>query len=130
MRNRAWVWGSWTTQDIRLARQAGRLIDRTLLKTTNVKGNWQATSSDMISVLWFNGSKEKFGRGTGQAQREAPTATWNQGNYYPENRPHGLLKIQDDRVFSRLDVPVGQVRLLRHRVLARAARRTRRSDHA
>jgi hypothetical protein len=100
VRNRAWVWGSWTTQDIRLARQAGRLLDRTLLKTTNVKANVQATSKDMISVLWFNGAKEKYGRGTGQAQREAASATWNQGNYYPENRPHGLLKIQDDRVFT------------------------------
>lgn len=100
VRNRAWGWGSWTTQDIRLGRQAGRLIDRTLLKTVNVKGNWQATSKDMVSVLWFNGAKEKFGRGTGQAQREAATATWNQGNYYPENRPHGLLKIQDDRVLT------------------------------
>ena len=100
VRNRAWAWGSWTTQDIRLARQAGNLVDRTLLKTTNVKANVQATSKDMISLLWFNGAKEKFGRGTGQAQREAATATWNQGNYYPENRPHGLLKIQDDRVFT------------------------------
>ncbi|MBA2305503.1 MAG: TonB-dependent receptor [Acidobacteria bacterium] len=100
LRNRAWAWGSWTTQDIRLARQAGRLLDRTLLKTTNVKGNWQATSKDMVSVLWFNGAKEKFGRGTGQAQREASTATWNQGNYYPESRPHGLLKVQDDHVFN------------------------------
>ena len=100
VRNRAWAWGSWTTQDIRLARQAGNLLDRTLLKTTNVKANVQATSKDMISVLWFNGAKEKFGRGTGQAQREAATATWNQGNYYPDSRPHGLLKIQDDRVFT------------------------------
>jgi hypothetical protein len=100
VRNRAWAWGSWTTQDIRLGRQAGRLIDRTLLKTTNIKGNWQATSKDMISILWFNGAKEKTGRGTGQAQREAPTATWNQGNYYPEGRPHGLVKIQDDRVIT------------------------------
>jgi hypothetical protein len=99
-RNKAWAWGSWTTQDIRLGRQAGRLIDRTLLKTINVKGNWQATSKDMVSVLYFNGAKEKFGRGTGQAQREAETATWNQGNYYPENRPHGLVKIQDDRVIT------------------------------
>lgn len=100
VRDKAWAWGSWTTQDIRLGRQAGRLIDRTLLKTVNVKGNWQATSKDMFSVLYFNGSKEKFGRGTGQAQREAPSATWNQGNYYPENRPHGLLKFQDDRVLT------------------------------
>jgi hypothetical protein len=100
VRDKAWAWGSWTKQDIRLGRQAGRLVDRTLLKTINAKGNWQATSKDMVSVLYFNGSKEKFGRGTGQAQREAATATWNQGNYYPEGRPHGLLKFQDDRVLA------------------------------
>lgn len=129
VRNRAWGWGSWTTQDIRLGRQAGNLIDRTLLKTTNLKGNWQATSKDMVSVLWFNGAKEKFGRGTGQAQVEAPTAKWDQGNYYPENRPHGLLKIQDDRVLTPT-LFLGQVRLLRHRLLARTARRARRPDHA
>lgn len=99
-RDRAWVWGSYVEQDIRLVRQTGNLIDRTKLKTTNLKGNWQATSKDMISVLWFLGAKEKQGRATGAAQVEAPTATWNQGNYYPENRPHGLLKVEDNRVFS------------------------------
>jgi hypothetical protein len=43
VRDKAWVWGSWTQQDIRLNRAAGNLIDRTILKTYNVKGNWQAT---------------------------------------------------------------------------------------
>ena len=100
VRDRAWIWGSYVKQDIRLVRQAGALIDRTLLTTTNVKGNWQATSKDMVSVLWFLGAKEKFGRATGQAQVEAPSATWNQGNNYPENRPHGLLKIENNHVFS------------------------------
>jgi len=100
VRDRAWAWGSWTQQDIRLGRQAGQLIDRTLLKTINLKGNWQATRKDMVSVLYFNGAKEKFGRGTGQAQREAVSATWNQGNNYPDGRPHGLLKFQDDRVMT------------------------------
>lgn len=100
VRDRAWVWGSWTKQDIRLIRSAGNILDRTILKTYNVKGNWQALPSDMISVLWFNGEKQKFGRGTGDAQVLAPTATWNQGNRYPENRPHGLLKFENNHVFS------------------------------
>jgi len=99
-RDKAWVWGSWTKQDIRLVRSSGNLIDRTILKTVNLKGNWQATSKDMFSVLWFNGSKEKFGRGTGAASFEPPSATWNQGNNSPEGRPNGLLKFQDDRVFT------------------------------
>ena len=100
LRDRAWFWASWTKQDIRLVRSAGNLVDRTDLITTNVKGNWQATSRDMVSVLWFLGAKEKQGRGTGLAQVEAPSATWNQGNYYPENRPHGLLKFENNHVFS------------------------------
>jgi hypothetical protein len=100
LRDRAWVWGSWTKQDIRLIRSAGALLDRTILKTYNVKGTWQATSRDAFNVLWFNGEKQKFGRGTGDAQVLAATATWNQGNRYPENRPHGLLKFENNHVFS------------------------------
>ena len=100
MRDRAWVWGSWTKQDIRLIRSAGNILDRTILKTYNIKGNWQASKNDMISVLWFNGEKQKFGRATGDAQVLAPTATWNQGNRYPENRPHGLLKFENNHAFS------------------------------
>jgi len=99
-RDRAWFWGSIGQQDIRLVRQAGNIIDRTVLKTYNLKGSWQATSKDMINVLWFLGAKEKFGRGTGDAQVLAPTSTWNQGNLYPENRPHGLLKFEDNRAFT------------------------------
>ena len=94
------MWGSWTKQDIRLIRSAGNILDRTILKTYNIKGNWQASKNDMISVLWFNGEKQKFGRATGDAQVLAPTATWNQGNRYPENRPHGLLKFENNHAFS------------------------------
>ena len=100
VRDKAWVWGSWTKQDIRLIRSAGALTDRTILKTYNIKGNWQATSKDMISVLWFLGDKVKYGRATGDAQVLASTATWNQANRYPENRPHGLLKFENNHVFS------------------------------
>lgn len=100
LRDRAWVWGSWTKQDIRLIRSAGALLDRTILTTYNVKGNWQASQSDMVTVLWFNGEKKKFGRGTGDAQVLERTATWNQGNRYPEDRPHGLLKFENNHVFN------------------------------
>lgn len=99
-RDRAWFWASYVNQDIRLVRSAGNLIDRTLLKTSNVKANWQATRSDMISVLWFLGAKEKSNQAPGNAQVEPSTARWFQGNAYPEGRPHGLLKLQDDRVMS------------------------------
>ena len=100
LRDRAWFWGSIGQQDIRLVRTAGNIVDRTILKTYNLKGTWQATQKDTINVLWFLGAKEKFGRGTGDAQVLAPGSTWNQGNLYPENRPHGLLKIEDNRAFT------------------------------
>jgi hypothetical protein len=32
-------------------RAAGNIVDRTILKTSNIKGNWQATSKDMVSPL-------------------------------------------------------------------------------
>lgn len=106
-RDKAWFYGSWSKQDVRLVRSAGNLIDRTLLETSHVKGNWQATKKDMVSVLWFLGSKEKYGRSQGISGIlfEADTATWNQGNNFVKNRPHGLLKIEDNRMItSRLFV--------------------------
>src|SRR5262245_10943770 len=61
LKDRAWFYGSWSNQDIRLVRSAGNLIDKTILKTTNVKGNWQISSRNMFNVLWFLGAKEKHG---------------------------------------------------------------------
>ncbi|HEX2442728.1 MAG TPA: TonB-dependent receptor [Vicinamibacterales bacterium] len=101
VKERAWIYGSYSSQDIRLVRSAGNLIDRTILDTWNIKGNVQATSKDMVSVLWFLGSKEKFGRSPGVAgiTHQGPS-TWDQGGAYEDGRPHGLLKIEDSRVFS------------------------------
>jgi hypothetical protein len=101
MKDRAWIYGSFSAQDIRLVRSAGNLIDRTLLDTWNIKGNVQATSKDMVSVLWFLGSKEKFGRSPGVAgiTHQGPS-TWDQGGSYVDGRPHGLLKVEDNRVMS------------------------------
>ena len=101
-RDKAWFFGSWVYEDIRLVRSAGNLIDKTVLKTTNIKGNWQATKDDMVSVLWFLGAKEKTGRSPGDAGIlfDASTATWEQGGSYVEGRPQGLLKVEDNHVFG------------------------------
>jgi hypothetical protein len=99
-KDKAWFWASWTKQDIRLFRNATNALDQTILKTNNVKGNWQITDKDMFSVLWFLGSKEKFGRQTGRAQVEPASATWNQGNFFPDSRPHGLLKFENNHIFT------------------------------
>jgi hypothetical protein len=102
VRDRAWFYGSWANQDIRLVRSSGNFIDKTILKNINAKGNWQATSKDMVSVLWYLHAKEKSGRapGDGGIIRDAESATWFQGGSYVDGRPHGLTKIEDNHVFN------------------------------
>jgi hypothetical protein len=101
-RDRAWFYHSYSVQDVRLVRRAGQLIDRTVLKNPNVKVNWQATKSDMVSFLYFDGAKVKDGRSPGITGIlfDAPTATWHQDGAYADNPFHGLWKIADDRVIG------------------------------
>ena len=101
-RDRAWFYGSYSIQDVRLVRRAGALIDRTQLKNPTVKLNWQATKSDMVSFLYFDGFKIKDGRSPGVTGIlfDAPTATFHQDNAYEDNPFHGLWKIADDHVFG------------------------------
>jgi hypothetical protein len=104
VKDKLWFWASYGKQDIRLVRSAGNLLDRTLLKDFNVKLNWQASSRDMLSVMWFRGAKQKFGRGGAAIGCagciEAPSATWNQDDNYPDNLPPGLWKIENNHVFT------------------------------
>ena len=99
---RAWFFASYSSQDIRLVRRAGALVDRTLLKNPQVKLNWQADSKDMLSFLFFNGDKIKDGRSPGIAGIlfDAPTATFHQANAYSDFPLHGLWKVANDRAIS------------------------------
>src|SRR4029077_17699626 len=100
LRDTAWFYGSYSTQDVRLVRRAGALVDRTQLRNPNLKLNWQATTKDMVSFLYFDGFKIKDNRSPGTAgiTFDAPTATFHQDNAYTSNPLHGLFKIADDRV--------------------------------
>jgi hypothetical protein len=102
VKDKAWVYGSWSDQDIRLFRKSSGAIDRTVLKTINVKGSWQATSKDLVSVLWFLGAKEKYGRSPGLSgiTTDAATATWDQGGAYTKGAPKGLWKLEDNHIFG------------------------------
>jgi len=102
LRDKAWFYGSYSVQDIRLVRRAGSLIDRTQLKDPNVKLNWQATKKDMISFLYLDGFKIKDGRSPAVAgiNFDAPTATYHQDNAYSDAPLHGLWKLADDRVIN------------------------------
>jgi hypothetical protein len=98
--DRAWVYGSYSLQDIRLVRRAGALIDRTRLESSMIKLNWQAGRRDMVNFVFFNGSKIKDYRSPGLVQFDAPTATFHQDNAYSGFPLHGLWKIGDDRVIG------------------------------
>jgi hypothetical protein len=100
--DRAWFYASYSSQDIQLVRRSGALLDRTKLKNPAVKVNWQADKKDMISFLFFNGSKVKDGRSPGipGIVFDAPTATFHQDNAYTDFPLHGLWKIADDRVVN------------------------------
>jgi hypothetical protein len=101
--NRAWFYGSFSNQDIRLVyRTTSGVVDRTELNNPNLKLNWQASKRDLFSFLYFDGYKTKDNRspGTTGIINNAPTATLHQGNAYTSGRPHGLWKVADDRVVS------------------------------
>src|SRR4051794_27005719 len=102
VRDTAWFYGSYSSQDVRLVRRTGNLIDRTQVKNPNLKLNWQATSRDMLSFLYFDGFKIKDNRSPGTAgiTFDAPSATFHQGNAYTDFPLHGFYKIADDRVLS------------------------------
>jgi len=101
--DRAWFYGSFSNQDIRLVyRTTSGVVDRTELNNPNLKLNWQATKKDLFSFLYFDGYKTKDNRspGTTGIINNAPTATLHQGNAYTSGRPHGLWKLADDRVVN------------------------------
>jgi hypothetical protein len=101
-RDNAWFYGSYSSQDVRLVRRTGTLVDRTQLQNPDLKLNWQATTKDMVSFLYFDGFKIKDNRspGTSGITFDAPTATFHQDNAYSSSPLHGLFKVADDRVIA------------------------------
>ena len=101
LKDRAWFYGSYSTQNVQVFRRSTEAIDRTTLDDPNVKVNVQATKKDLVNFLWYNGYKIKDNRAPGAEPIELAPATWHQGNAYSSSSPfHGLWKIADDRVFN------------------------------
>ncbi len=100
--DRAWFYGSYSSQDVRLYRRSLGAVDRTQLRDPEVKLNWQADRKDMISFLFFNGSKIKDNRspGTPGIVFDAPTATFHQDNAYTDFPLHGLWRVSNDHVVN------------------------------
>jgi hypothetical protein len=98
VKDKLWFYGSWGKQDIRLVR-INQTADKTLLTSYNLKLNWAPSANDMVSAFWFNGNKEKFGRGVGTGLQENDEFLWDQGGVY-DGDPHGLLKLEWNHTFS------------------------------
>jgi hypothetical protein len=99
LKDKLWFYGSYGQNDIRI-RNLRQVRDKTLLKNYTAKLNWQASANDMVSVFWFNGAKEKFGRaGSAPGLANTDGTFWDQGNFYPR-QPHGFTKVEWNRVFS------------------------------
>ncbi len=98
VKDKLWFWGSYGKQDIRNVR-TNQTKDKTILKDYTAKINWQAGASDMVSLFWFQGAKEKLGRSPGVAGNEPDSFLWNQGGKYP-GRLHGLFKAELNHTFG------------------------------
>ena len=125
-RDKAWFYGSYSIQDVRLVRRAGALVDRTQLKNPNVKVNWQATKKDNISFLYLRRLQDQ---GRPQPRRHAASCSTrrprpiHQDNAYTDTPLHGLWKVADDRMFGTNLFVSAKYALLQHRLRARSDRR-------
>jgi hypothetical protein len=100
VKDRAWFYGSYSSQDVQLYRRSTGAVDSTTLRNPFAKVNWQATSHDLINVLYYNGYKIKNNRAPGVLPIELPEATFHQDNFYSDFPIHGLVKFGDDRVIA------------------------------
>ncbi len=81
-------------------RRLNQTADKTLLKDYTAKVNWQATSSDMISFLYFNGQKLKYGRAVGGAPAtQEDSYLRDQGNA-GKNPLYGIQNLEWNHIFS------------------------------
>ena len=75
-RDRVWAWGAIGTTDVTVLTLNGA-ADSTFLTNYSFKGTAQATDDLRGNFTYFQGVKEKFGRGT--TTNAPPEARWNQG---------------------------------------------------
>ncbi len=100
VKDKLWFWGAYGKQDIRI-RKFNQNPDKTLLKDYNAKVNWQATGSDMFSVFYFQGVKQKFGRPAAVAGTSAEDASHSRNQAGAFNgKLHGLIKGELNHVFN------------------------------
>jgi hypothetical protein len=98
VKDKLWFFGSYSENDIRV-KNLLQARDKSRLVNYSAKANWQASANDMVSFLWFLGSKEKSGRLAVAGYNHLEGTLWDQGGYYP-GEPHGLSKLEWNHVFG------------------------------
>jgi hypothetical protein len=99
LRDRLWLWGAYSDQQIDLLvaqpfGQARRFFDRTTLETLNFKANAQILDNNSLAGIWTDSAKVKLGRDASPSR--PPETTFNQDGFGPE----GIWKIEDTHIFS------------------------------
>jgi hypothetical protein len=100
VKDKLWFFGSYGKQDIRIVR-LNQTADKTLLKDYTAKVNWQASQSDMVSLLYFNGQKLKFGRFIGGlgVNNETDSFLRDQGNA-GKHPMYGIVNMEWNHIFT------------------------------
>ena len=94
VRDRLWIWGSYSRQNIDLL-TVNDFSDKTTLKDWNGKLNAQITPSNSATAFAFNGDKIKLGRNAGPLRPQE--TTWDQSNFGPS--PTGY-KAEDTQIIG------------------------------
>jgi len=94
VKDRLWIWGSYSKQQIDLF-TISDFSDRTTLKDWNGKLNAQITPSNSAALFAFNGDKIKIGRNAGPLRPQE--TTWNQSGFGPT--PTGY-KAEDTQIIG------------------------------
>ena len=99
IRDRLWLWGAYSDQQIDLLTTqtiaGARFIDKTALETINAKLNAQLWSSNSLSIAAMKGDKIKLGRNVSASR--PPETAWNQSSSYPGPT---MWKIEDTQIFG------------------------------
>ncbi|MGH9456831.1 MAG: carboxypeptidase regulatory-like domain-containing protein, partial [Thermoanaerobaculia bacterium] len=97
VRDRLWLWGSYSDQQIDLLTAAapgvGASFDKTTLENWNAKLNAQIVANNSLTGLYTHGDKVKLGRSVGPGR--PPETGWNQSG------PTDLWKIEDTHIFTQ-----------------------------
>jgi hypothetical protein len=94
VRDRLWIWGSYSRQNVDLL-TVNDFSDKTTLKDWNGKLNAQLTPTNSATAFAFNGDKIKLGRNASPLRPQE--TTWDQSNFGPS--PTGY-KAEDTQILG------------------------------